>query len=114
MQGMAIKRRRMEMRLVCVIMTAILLVAVPLTVWSQSAPDAVDVYKTRCAACHGAKGEGLLGGKIPALKGIPMTAEKIVALLSKGEGGKTVHATPIVNINNAEFKALADYVKSLK
>jgi mono/diheme cytochrome c family protein len=104
----------MQMRLACVIMTAILLVAVPLTVWSQSAPNADDIYKTRCAACHGAKGEGLLGGKIPALKGTPMTAAKIVALLSKGEGGKTVHATPIVNINNEEFKALADYVKGLK
>jgi mono/diheme cytochrome c family protein len=96
------------------IVIAALLFAFPLSMWSQDAPDGSGVFKTRCAACHGAKGEGALEGKIPAVKGTPLTVEKIVALLSKGEGGKTVHTTPIVNINNDEAKAIAKYVKSLK
>ena len=102
------------MKKTCGIMIAALLAAIPLSLWSQNAPDGSQIYKTRCAACHGDKGEGTLAGKIPAVKGTPMTVEKIAALLTKGEGGKTVHASPIVNINNDEVDATAKYVKSLK
>jgi mono/diheme cytochrome c family protein len=102
------------MRNICVIMIAILLVAVPLSLWSQNSPDAGQIYKDRCASCHGTKGEGLAAVKIPPVQRTLMTAEKIVAFITKGEGGKTVHTTPIVNINNDEAKAVAEYVKSLK
>jgi mono/diheme cytochrome c family protein len=102
------------MKKICMIMIAALLAAIPLSLWSQNAPDGSPIYKTRCAACHGDKGEGALEGKIPAVKGTPLTVEKIVVLLTQGEGGKTVHASPIVNINNDEVKAIAKYVKSLK
>jgi mono/diheme cytochrome c family protein len=102
------------MRASCVIMITGLLIAAPLSLWAQDAPDADQLFKTRCASCHGAKGEGLPGAKIPAIKGTSLTAEKLVAFIIKGEGGKTVHATPIVNINDEEAKALAKLVKSLK
>lgn len=102
------------MKKACVIMIAALLAAIPLSLWSQNAPDGSQIYKTRCAACHGDQGEGSLEGKIPAVNGTPLTVEKIAALLSKGEGGKTVHTSPIVNINNEEFKAIAKYIKSMK
>lgn len=102
------------MKNICVIMIATMLVAVPLSLWSQNAPDGAEIFKTRCAACHGGKGEGTLAGKIPAVKGTSLTVEKLVAFITKGEGGKTVHATPIVNINDDEAKAVAEYVKSLK
>jgi mono/diheme cytochrome c family protein len=102
------------MKNICVILIAALLVAIPLSLWSQSAPDGAEIFKTRCAACHGAKGEGALDGKIPALKGTPLTVEKIAIFLTKGEGGKAVHNTPIVNISNDEAKAIAKVVKSLK
>jgi mono/diheme cytochrome c family protein len=102
------------MRNICSIVIAILLIAIPFSLWSQNAASGVQVYKDRCASCHGEKGEGLAAVKIPPVKGTALTAEKIVALISKGIGGKTVHATPIVNLNDQEFKAVADYVKSLK
>jgi mono/diheme cytochrome c family protein len=102
------------MKKISLIMIAALLATVSFSLWAQNAPDASGIFKTRCAACHGEKGEGALEGKIPAVKGTSLTAEKIISLLSKGEGGKTVHATPIVNINNDEFKAIAKYIKGLK
>jgi mono/diheme cytochrome c family protein len=102
------------MKAVCGIIVSILLAAIPLSLWSQSAPNGMDIYKTRCAACHGIQGEGLPNAKIPALKSTPLTAEKIVALITTGEGGKTVHATPIVNINKDEAKSIAGYVKRFK
>ena len=52
--------------------------------------------------------------KIPPVKGTAMTVEKIVDLISSGLGGKTVHATPIVNLNGGEIKAVAKHVKNLK
>jgi mono/diheme cytochrome c family protein len=102
------------MKRFCAIITAALLVVFPLSLWSQNANTGAEIFKTRCAACHGAKGEGTLAGKIPAIKGTAMTVNKLVAFIIKGEGGKTVHATPVVNINDNEAKAAAEYVKSLK
>jgi cytochrome c553 len=102
------------MKNVCVVVIAALLVAVPLSLWAKDAADGAQAYKTRCAACHGDKGEGTLAGKIPAVKGTAMDVEKLLAFLTKGQGGKTVHATPIVNLNDGEVKAVAEYVKSMK
>jgi mono/diheme cytochrome c family protein len=102
------------MRNLCAIVVAILLVSVPLSLWPQNAPNGAQIYKDRCASCHSDKGEGLPAVSIPPVKGTTMTAAKIVDLISKGVGGKTVHATPIVNLNDEEIKAVAAYVKSLK
>ena len=102
------------MRNISAIVIATLLMAVPLSLWPQNAPDGVQIYKDRCATCHGAKGEGLPSVKIPPVKGTSLTAAKVSALIAKGEGGKTVHATPIVNLNEGEIQAVAKYVKDLK
>jgi mono/diheme cytochrome c family protein len=101
------------MKNVCAIVMIALLAGVPFWLWSQQTPNGADLYKTRCAACHGNKGEGTLAGKIPAIKGTAMTVERLVAFLTTGVGGKTVHATPIVNINQDEAKAIAEHVKKL-
>jgi mono/diheme cytochrome c family protein len=102
------------MKTVCAIAIAVLVVAIPLTVWSQNAPDTAQTFKSRCGSCHGSKGEGATAGKVPAIKGTPITIEKIVALITKGTGGVTVHTTPISNITDEQAKALAKYVKDLK
>ena len=102
------------MNKICVIVVAALIVPVPVSLWSQSGIAGAEIFKTRCAACHGAQGEGTLAGKIPPVKGLTLTVNKFVAFITKGEGGKTVHATPIVNIDDNQAKALAEYAKSLK
>ncbi len=74
-----------------------------------SADDGAALYKTKCAACHGAAGEGKIG---PALKG---TKSDVAALLTKGAAGKKApHAKGIAGMTPDQAKAVATYVKSLK
>jgi mono/diheme cytochrome c family protein len=102
------------MKTVYAILIAVILAAVPLSLWAQTASDTAQIFKSRCGSCHGSKGEGTLAGKIPAIKGTPMTTDKFTAFITKGTGGVTVHTTPISNINDEQAKALAKYVKDLK
>jgi mono/diheme cytochrome c family protein len=102
------------MKNICLIIMAALLMAVPLPMWAQSTPNGADIYKARCGSCHGAKGEGVPGARLPGVKGTPMTVEKLVEWITTGTGGKTVHTTPIVNIDKEQALAVAGYVKSLK
>ena len=46
--------------------------------WADGATD----FKSKCASCHGANGEGKVG---PALKGISLSADDIVNLIRKGD-----------------------------
>jgi mono/diheme cytochrome c family protein len=92
-------------------LTAMLLV-VSLASWA--ADDGAALYKTKCAACHGAKGEGKPGMKAPALKGTKMEVNQIVQHLTKGESGsKAPHNKGISGLNEGQAKAIAEYVKTL-
>jgi mono/diheme cytochrome c family protein len=102
------------MKSICVIAIAAMFVVVSLSLWSQDAPDGAQLYKEKCAACHGDKGQGNPDMKMPAVKGTSMTVEKLVPYITKGESEKTIHAGPVAGINKDEAKAVAEYVKSLK
>jgi mono/diheme cytochrome c family protein len=81
---------------------------------SWAADDGAALYKTKCAACHGAKGEGKPGMKAPALKGTKMEVNQIVEHLTKGESGsKAPHSKGISGLNEGQAKAIAEYVKTL-
>jgi len=70
------------------------------------------VYKSKCAGCHGATGEGKVG---PALKGTTLAEDDLVLILSKGkEGKKAPHTKPISGLTDEQIKTVANYVKSLK
>lgn len=100
------------MKSVCLLMVVVMLVAAPLSLWA--ADDGAAIYKQKCAACHGEKGEGKPAMKSPAIKGDKMTQEQIVAFLTKGESGKKApHANGFVT-DEAAAKAVTEYVKSLK
>jgi len=76
------------------------------------AQDGGAIYKAKCAACHGPEGQGKVG---PALKGTSVSAEDIVALLTKGnEAKKAPHKKPLSGVSEADAKAVADYVKAIK
>lgn len=101
------------MKTVSIVLALAILVAAPLTLWS--AEDGAALYKSKCAMCHGDKGEGKTAMNMPAVKGTKLTAEQIVAYLTKGEAGKKApHASAINGINEAQAKALADYIKDMK
>lgn len=77
-----------------------------------AADDGAAIYKTKCAACHGAAGEGKMG---PALKGTSHTTDEIVAFVTKGtEGKKAPHGKPMSGLTAEQAKAVADFVKTLK
>jgi len=89
------------------------LLLVAMSVASQAwAADGAATFKTKCAGCHGAGGEGK--GKAPALKGVSMSADDIAALLTKGDAQKKApHTKPVAGVDADTAKALADYIKSL-
>jgi mono/diheme cytochrome c family protein len=79
-----------------------------------SAQDAAALYRTKCAACHGASGEGKAVMKAPALKGTQLDAGQITAQLTKGDPAKKApHNKAITGLKPDQAKALAEYVKGL-
>ena len=100
------------MKNVCIVMALVTLVAAPLTLWS--AEDGAALYKSKCAGCHGEKGEGKPAVKFPAAKGTSMTADQLVEYLTKGESDKKIHANPVSGVNEEQAKAIAEHVKGLK
>ena len=91
-------------------MAAILLLLVLSTSgWAQG--DGAATYKAKCASCHGASGEGK--GKTPALKGVD--ADTIVQQVTKGKpDGKGPHKKPMAGLDEAQAKAIAEFIQSLK
>lgn len=82
---------------------------------SWAADDGAALYKTKCAGCHGAKGEGKPALKAPALKGTSWDANKIVEHVTKGEPqSKPPHNKGISGLTDDQAKAIAGYVETLK
>jgi len=82
---------------------------------SWAAEDGASLYKTKCAGCHGASGEGKPAMKAPALKGTSLDANQIAEHITKGEAGsKAPHNKGIAGLNDEQAKAIAEWVKTLK
>lgn len=90
--------------LVLMIAMALFLV-VPNLAWA--AEDGAALYKSKCAACHGADAAGKPAMKAPAIKG------KAEADVKKGlEGPK--HTALKKALNEEQVKAIATYLGTLK
>jgi mono/diheme cytochrome c family protein len=90
-----------------------LLVTVPALSWA--ADDGAAKYKAKCAGCHGAGGEGKPAVKAPALKGSALDADKIAQHITKGEpNSKPPHKKGIPGVTEAQAKAIAEFIKTLK
>ena len=93
-------------------LAAMLLVA---SLASWAADDGAALYKSKCAGCHGAGGEGKPAIKAPALKGTNLEVSKIAEHIAKGEPeSKAPHNKGIAGLNDEQAKAIAEYVKTLK
>ena len=82
-----------------------------------AAPDATaDLYKSRCAGCHGADGSKTMGGSA-AIKGMPV--ESVVAKLNGYADGtyggrlKQTMVNPATKLSADERRALAEYISKL-
>lgn len=82
---------------------------------SWGAKDGASLYKTKCAGCHGAKGEGKAAVKAPALKETPLTAGELAQRITKGEAtSKAPHNKGIAGLTDADAKSIAEFIKTLK
>jgi mono/diheme cytochrome c family protein len=91
----------------CMTVIAVLLLALN-TAWAK---DAASIYKSKCAGCHGAQGEGKSG---PKLAGTSLSEDDIVKILTTGGRSKAPHTKPIKGANSDNAKQVAAYVKGLK
>ena len=90
-----------------------LLLAMPAAVWS--ADEGPVLYKSKCAGCHGSVGEGKPAVKAPELKGTTLDVEKIIHHITKGEPeSKPPHKKGMPGVTEAQAKAIAEFVKTLK
>lgn len=90
-----------------------LLMAIPAASWA--ADDGAALYKSKCAGCHGAGGEGKSAVKAPALKGTALEADKIANHITKGEpNSKPPHKKGIHGVSEEQAKAIAEFIKTLK
>ena len=82
---------------------------------SSAADDGADLYKRKCAGCHGASGQGKPAMKAPQLKGTSLEPSQIVQHITKGEAkSKPPHNKGISGLTEDQATAIADYIKSLK
>jgi len=76
------------------------------------AEDGAALYKSKCAMCHGAAGEGKIG---PSLQKTTLSSAQIADVLTKGaEGKKAPHSKAISGLTADQATAVATYVASLK
>jgi len=106
------------------VILAVLLLAVALFLvlpnlsWAQSTDE---LYKTKCAACHGADGKGTAAGKkmgaqefsSAAVQKMPDT-EIADFIENGGPQKKATHAFANKGVSAADAEKLAAYVKTLK
>ncbi|HET7891659.1 MAG TPA: cytochrome c [Candidatus Sulfotelmatobacter sp.] len=96
-------------KMLIVLLVLALTVSLALPAFAQ---DGAATYKSKCAGCHGADGQGKVG---PALKGTSLTDDQIADLLTKGNDAKKApHKKAISTLSADDAKAVATYVKSLK
>lgn len=77
--------------------------------WAQ---DGAALYKSKCAMCHGAMGEGKVG---PSLQKTSMSQAQITDLLTKGaDGKKAPHSKAVAGLTADQASAVAGYVATLK
>lgn len=93
----------------------VLLTLFAVATYSAAADDAGALYKSKCAGCHGANGEGKPAVKAPALKGSQLDASQIAQNITKGDAQKKApHNKGMSGLTEEQASALAEYVKSLK
>lgn len=83
----------------------VLLIALPSLSWA--AEDGAALFKANCAMCHGANAEGKPAMKAPAIKG--KTAADVTKAMATPK-----HAPVAKKVNEAQIKAIGDYLAALK
>ncbi len=100
------------MRLTKILIVLLVMALSAVLTLSALAQDGAATYKTKCAGCHGAEGQGKVG---PALKGTSLTDAQITDLLTKGDDAKKApHKKALSGLTADDAKAVTTFVKTLK
>lgn len=103
--------KTMKLVMLVMAMAVALFILIPKLSWA--ADDGATIYKTKCAACHGADAAGKPAAKIPAL-----VSDDIKKLsdddLAKAITEKAKHPAPIKSLAPDQVKAVVQYVRSLQ
>ena len=95
------------------VISAALFLAAPTV--ASAAEDGAALYKKKCAHCHGTDGEGKPAMKAPTLKETSLDASAITEQITKGKvGSKAPHKKGVGGLNDAQAKAVAEFIKTLK
>ena len=82
------------------------------------AEGAADLYKTKCAACHGVDGAGKPATKIPSLISDEVKAmsdaDVTAAIAEGGKSKKATHAFQAKGLTPDQIKMLVSYIRGLK
>src|SRR5512142_880691 len=94
-----------KLTILVLLIALVMFLALPNLSWA--AEDGAALYKASCAACHGPDAAGKPAMKAPAVKG------KTAADVTKAMGTPK-HAAVSKKVNEAQQKAIGDYLKDLK
>jgi mono/diheme cytochrome c family protein len=83
----------------------VLFIALPNLSWA--AEDGAALFKANCAMCHGPDAAGKPAAKVPAVKG--KTAADVTKAMATPK-----HAPVAKKVNDAQVKAIGDYLATLK
>lgn len=103
----------MKVRLMSIgLVAGVLALISPHDAWGA---DGAALYKSKCASCHGASGEGKPAMKAPSLATTTKSTDGIVAMLTKGDSQmKAPHSKGISGIDQKQAGSIAEYLKTLK
>jgi cytochrome c553 len=99
-------------KLIILVMTiaVALFVLIPSLSWAD---DGATIYKTKCAACHGADAAGKPAAKIPSLLG-DEAKKTSDADLTKAVTEKPKHAGIAKNLTPDQIKMVVSYIRELQ
>jgi cytochrome c553 len=100
-------------KLVMLVMTIAVALFILIPNLSWAGDDGATLYKTKCAACHGADAAGKPAAKIPSLIS-DEAKKKSDADLTKAVAETAKHPAPVKGLAADDVKAIVTYVRSLQ
>ena len=100
-------------KLVLLVMTIAVALFILIPNLSWAAEDGAAIYKTKCAACHGADAAGKPAAKIPSLIG-DEAKKASDADLEKAVTEKPKHAGVAKSLTTDQVKAVVAYIRTLQ
>ena len=100
-------------KLVMLVMTIAVALFILIPNLSWAAEDGAAIYKTKCAACHGADAAGKPAAKIPSLIG-DEAKKASDADLEKAVTEKPKHAGVAKSLTPDQVKAVVGYIRTLQ